>query len=624
MMWLITCLIGRCMAVAPFSSSLNSIKQLIEDIHDAHVSNNEGAIADYIPELTRANPDWFGIAITTVDGRQYLVGDTSIEFTIQSVSKPFIYGMALDEHGPQAVRRKIDVEPSGEAFNSISLRPTTGQPMNPMINAGAIASTGMITAASTEERFRKILDRFSQFAGKQLEIDESVYRSESETGFRNRAIGNLMRNFNILEGDVDPILEAYFMQCAILVNSQNLSVMGATLANGGLNPLTGERVMSSLAVEKVISVMSTCGMYDYSGNWAFEVGIPAKSGVGGGIVGVLPGQLSIAVFSPLLDPNFNSIRGILCFKDLSTRFGLHLFNRPSLTDYVIRRSYTLADFQSFLFRPKKAQELLQREGHRVRIFELQGDLYFGSLERLMYSYLQVFDQVERAIIDLTRIGSIDEATRKVVFRFAKEAFRKGKRIILVDPKGIFTPGERGSLVPMSFVYDACDQALEDAEENLLAQFNIRERDPRNIDLEQMDVLQGMDPAQLGALKELCEIRDYTADQVIINRGDNPDELFFLSKGIVAVNLQATAHETARQVSSFSPGMCFGEIGYLLQQTRSADVVAVSSVRVFLISRPAMVAFAREHPEGYQLILKNALSATSERLIRANRQVAALK
>ncbi|MEX0325853.1 MAG: glutaminase A [Puniceicoccaceae bacterium] len=607
-----------------FTSSLNSIRHLIEEIHENHRHLYEGEIADYIPELTRADPDWFGIAVTTVDGRQYLVGDTAIEFTIQSVSKPFIYGLALDEIGPEAVRRKIDVEPSGEAFNSISLKPTTGQPMNPMINAGAIAATGMIPASSAEERFAFILQRFSDLAGCQLTLDDSVYRSESETGFRNRAIGNLMRNFDILEGEVDPILEAYFMQCAILVDSKSLSVMGATLANGGVNPLTGERVLSRASVEKVISVMSTCGMYDYSGNWAFEVGIPAKSGVGGGIIGVLPGQLSVAVFSPLLDPNFNSVRGIAAFRDLSKSFGLHLFNRPSLTDYVIRRSYTLAEFQSSRFRPKEAHEILQKEGGRVRIFELQGDLYFGALERLIHAYLQNFDNMERAVIDLTRIGSIDEATRKIVFRFAKQGFEKGKRIVLVDPGGIFTEDERRSLVPMAFVYNDCDEALEDAEENLLAQFGARAEGELAVPFESMDLLQGMETKTLEELQDLCECRSISAGATIIKQGTPPLEMYFLSKGTVGVLLPRENGKDYRQVSSFTPGMSFGELGFLQGQIRTADVTALTDVELYAIDQKAIEAFRKAHPEGYQTILHNALLSMSDRLLRANREVAALK
>lgn len=610
--------------MSSFTSSINSIRELIIEIFDRHRHLGEGKIADYIPELTRANPDWFGIAVTTVDGRQYLVGDTAIEFTIQSVSKPFIYGMALDAIGLEEVRRRIDVEPSGEAFNSISLKPSTGQPRNPMINAGAIAATGMIKGGSMEERFRTIQECFGDLAGEPIGFDESVYRSESETGFRNRAIANLLRNFSIIEGEVDPILEAYFMQCALLVNSRNLSVMGATLANRGVNPITGKRVLSAATVEKVISVMSTCGMYDYSGNWAFEVGIPAKSGVGGGIIGVLPGQLSVAVFSPLLDENYNSIRGIATFRDLSKVFGLHLFNRPALTNYVIRRSYTLAEFQSNRFRPAASQKLLQREGHRVRIFELQGDLYFGAVERLIHAYLASIDENDRVIIDLTRIGSIDEATHGVIFRFAKQAFDKGKRIVLVDPSHIFSEEQRRSLVPMVFVYDNCDEALEDAEENLLAQFDARISPDSRVELADMDLLKGVGPEALAALAGLARKQSFPKGARIIRKGAPPNEVYFLARGIVGVILGDGVAVPARQVSSFSPGMSFGELGLIQGEARNADVVAVSDVEVFSVDNVAMERFRAEHPEGYQAVLRTIILALSGRLVRANREVAAHK
>ncbi len=604
--------------------SINSIREIINEIHEKHRTLNDGSLADYIPELTRANPEWFGIAVTTVDGRQYLVGETAIDFTIQSVSKPFIYGLALDSLGLEEVRKRIDVEPSGEAFNSISLKPSTGQPRNPMINAGAIAATGMIRAPDVETRFRIIMDRFSEFAGEALSIDDSVYRSESETGWRNRGIANLLRNFNIIEGDVDPILEAYFMQCAILVNSRNLSVMGATLANGGINPITGKRVLSPSTVEKVISVMSTCGMYDYSGNWAFEVGIPAKSGVGGGIIGVLPGQLSVAVFSPLLDENFNSVRGIATFRDLSNSLGLHLFNRPSLTDYVIRRSYTLNQFQSSRFRPRKAQEILQREGHRIRVFELQGDLYFGALERLIHAYLRTINENDRVLIDLTRIGGIDEATRTIIFKFARQAFEKGKRIVLVDPKQIFSAGERRSLIPMAFVYNDCDEALEDAEENLLAQYGARMEASVSYGLERMDLLRELGEAELKGLSELVRKRSFEEGQTIIEKGGEPNEVFFLAQGIVGVVLRKENTMAFKQVSSFSPGMSFGELGLLLNEPRTADVVAITEVTVFSLNRDQIERYRQLHPEGYRKILLNALHSMSERLLRANREVAALK
>jgi len=608
----------------PRFSSLNSIWHLLQEVHETHQHLDAGTLADYIPELTRANPEWFGIAITTVDGRQYLIGDTGIEFTIQSVSKPFTYGLAIEQCGLEAVRAKIDVEPSGEAFNSISLHPETGQPRNPMINAGAIAATGMVQAPDAETRFRIIQERFGAFAGRPLELDESVYRSESATGFRNRAIGHLLRNFDILEGDVDPVLEAYFMQCALLVDCQALSVMGATLANGGINPQTGERVLRRSTVEKVNSVMSTCGMYDYSGNWAFEVGIPAKSGVGGGIIGVLPGQLSLAVFSPLLDANFNSVRGIATFRDLARHFGLHMLNRPSLTDHVIRRSYTLGEFRSSRFRPRGAQELLSREGHRARVFELQGDLFFSAVERLIQAYLHTIDENDRVIIDLSRIGMIDDATRHILFNFARRAFDKGKRVVLVDPRQIFSPEERRELVPMAFVYDDRDDAIEDAEENLLAQHGARGAQDAPLELGQMELLQGLSAEELEALGELAVASSHESGATLIRQGARSEEFYLLAAGIVGIVLHHEGEATARQVSSFSPGMSFGELSFLRGHARTADVVAVTPVKVFKLHREGIERYRREHPLAYQTMLENAVLAMSERLVRANQEVAAFK
>lgn len=606
------------------SPSANSIRELILEIFERHRYQNDGKVADYIPELSRADPDWFGIAITTVDGRRYLVGDSSIPFTIQSISKPFIYGLALDAIGPEAARRKIDVEPSGEAFNSISLQPETGQPRNPMINAGAIAATGMIAASDAQERFNFIKQKFEAFAGGSIGFDESVYKSESETGFRNRAIANLLRNFSIIEGDVDSILEAYFMQCALLVNCESLSVMGATLANGGINPITGDRVLSATAVEKVISVMSTCGMYDYSGNWAFEVGIPAKSGVGGGIVGVLPGQLSVAVFSPLLDDHYNSIRGINTFKDLSNTFGLHLFNRPSLTDYVIRRSYTLAEHHSSRFRSTQSQALLDEEGHRIRVFELQGDLYFGAIERVIHAYFQVMDQCDKVIVDLTRIGSIDEATREVIFRFAKQAFGKGKRIILVDPNSIFSIEERKSLVPMVFVYNDCDEALEDAEENLFVQFDHRTGGGREVTMSDMDLLCDLPAEMIRKIEIFADVETFEKGDTIIKAGDSSDTMFFLKKGIVGVLLPSGKGGAQKQVSSFSPGMSFGELGFLQGGVRTADVVALSEVVTYTLDRESWDKIKEENPDVYGKILEQVIDSLSQRLLRANREFAALR
>ena len=253
----------------------------LRELHRRHAPCREGALASYIPELTRADPDWFGVAVATIDGQVYEAGETGRLFTIQSISKPLVYALALQDNGREPVLAKIGVEPTGDAFNSISLYNDTGRPYNPMINAGAIAATGLVHGADPEEKMERILALFSACAGRRLDIDEEVYRSEKETGFRNFAIGYMLRNFGILSSDPEPILDLYFRQCSILVTARDLAVIAATLANGGVCPLTGEKAIDPLHVPSILSVMATCGMYDYSGKFAFKVGIPAKSGVAG-------------------------------------------------------------------------------------------------------------------------------------------------------------------------------------------------------------------------------------------------------------------------------------------------------------------------------------------------------
>lgn len=273
------------------------IERYLKELHARYSALSEGQVADYIPELAKADPAWFGICIATRDGHVYEVGDTRQAFTIQSISKALSYGLALQDRGEDYMLTRVGVEPSGEAFNAISLKPETGAPFNPMINAGAIATCGQILDVDGRTRIQRILAYLSACAGRQLGVNQQVYQSESDTGHRNRAIGWMLRNFDILGEEPTEILETYFQQCAIQVNCRDLALMGATLANQGRNPLTREQAVDLEVVDNVLSVMSTCGMYDYSGEWIYRVGLPAKSGVGGGILAVLPGQLGIGIFS---------------------------------------------------------------------------------------------------------------------------------------------------------------------------------------------------------------------------------------------------------------------------------------------------------------------------------------
>jgi len=225
---------------------------------------------------------------------------------------------------PRGVR-VVGVEPTGEAFNAIVLDEKSNRPFNPMVNAGAIATADLIKGKDYPERVNRLLGMFSRFCGREVYLDNSVFMSERATGHRNRAIGHLMLNFGMVGERIEESLELYFQQCSVLVNCRDLAIMGATLANGGVNPITKVRAIQQPLVKYLLSVMLSCGMYDYAGEWAYRVGIPSKSGVGGGIVGVIPGHFGIGIFSPPLDAKGNSVRGIRVCTELSERFGLHCF-----------------------------------------------------------------------------------------------------------------------------------------------------------------------------------------------------------------------------------------------------------------------------------------------------------
>lgn len=343
------------------------VQALLDALRARYAGHHDGAVADYIPELSKADPDLFGIAVATADGFVYESGDSRHEFTIQSISKPFVYGLALDDHGAERMLDKVGVEPSGDAFNAISLHKATGRPLNPMINAGAIATTGQIKAATPHERLARILEMFARYTGRPMRIDRDVYESESRTGHRNRAIGHLLRNFDVLEDDPTAAVDVYFQQCSISVRCVDLALMAATLANQGVNPVTGVRAIKDTHVENVLSVMASCGMYDFSGGWIYNVGMPAKSGVAGGVLSVLPGQVGIGVFSPLLDSQGNSARAIRVCEDLSRIFQLHQFNPPYCPQSSRRLSYTAADRSSTRSRPVAARECLREHGGRIRV-----------------------------------------------------------------------------------------------------------------------------------------------------------------------------------------------------------------------------------------------------------------
>lgn len=392
------------------------VRRYLDRILDEHRQVTDGELASYIPELTRVDPNGFGLSLSSADGHVYECGDAAVEFTIQSISKPFTYALALDRIGQGAVDAKIGVEPSGEAFNEISVDMTSKTPKNPMINAGAIAAVSLIPASSPDERFAMIADFYSAFAGRRLELDRDVYASEKATGSRNRAIAYMLQSFGILDDDPDDVLDVYYRQCSLNVTSTDLARMAATLARGGVNPLTGRRVTNAAVVRRTLSVMVTCGMYDAAGDWVSAVGMPAKSGVGGGIVAVLPGQLGIGVYSPLLDAKGNSVRGVGLCRSLSEELGLHFLTVARDSRATLRAVYEP--------RPN------------IRVYETHGDLLFSGAEQVVRTIDRERHGVAAVILDVSRVDDIDDTARQLLSGTRAALWAEGKSGYLVDPAGL--------------------------------------------------------------------------------------------------------------------------------------------------------------------------------------------
>jgi glutaminase len=401
----------------------SDVTDLVQSYLDRILAENaavtDGALADYIPELAAVDPTRFGLSVSSADGYVYESGDADVEFTIQSASKPFTYALALDQLGQAAVDARIGVEPSGEAFNEISVDDATKTPKNPMINVGAIAAVSLIPAASPDGQFALIRDFYSACAGRQLALDEAVYRSEKATASRNRAIAYMLDSFDALDGDPDEILDVYYRQCSLKVTSSDLARMAATLARAGVNPFTGRQVTDEAVVVRTLSVMLTCGMYEVAGDWVSAVGMPAKSGVGGGIVAVLPGQLGIGVYSPLLGAKGHSVRGVEVCRSLSAQLGLHFLTVIRESSSTLRSMYDVRD--------------------GVRVYEIHGDLHFAGAERVLRMARQQSGEFTAAILDVSRVDDINDAARSMLAGLGETLRAAGKRGFLMDPDGAVVP-----------------------------------------------------------------------------------------------------------------------------------------------------------------------------------------
>jgi glutaminase len=493
--------------------------------------------------------------------------------------------------------------------------------MNPLINAGAIAACGLVTGDDDGRRFERILEMFGRYAGRGLDVDDRVYASESATGHRNRAIGWMLRTFGVLPDEPTPTLETYFRQCAIRVTCRDLAIMGATLANGGVNPVTGQRAIDACYVDNVLSVMATCGMYDFSGEWLYRTGLPAKSGVGGGILAVQPARLGIGVFSPRLDTHGNSVRGIAVCRELAADLGLHIFDVSRRPAPVMRLATTRRTVASSRRRPRAATDYLHGVGNRLRLYHLQGALVFASVEPVIRELMQRADAAEAFVVNLRSVQSLDGAAARLLSRTHAALAGRG-RMVLFSAASSWWDTLTDAGVPRDAFFGDDDFALEFCENAMLAKrFPGRHWDTP-ASLEQCAIFAGLDAAALAALDALLERRTWNAGQTILVAGQRSDDLFVIVRGSAMVSIPT--QDAVARLAVFTPGMSFGEVAFMDRAARTANVTAIDEVECRVLTQDVFARLERDAPAIKIRLLENLARGLTAFLRQADVELAALR
>lgn len=593
------------------------ISQYLGTVYREISSLDEGQPSHSTPVLAEGDPDGFGIAIATVDGHVYEVGDAGQEFTIQSISKALSYAIALEDHGFGFVDERIDVEPSGDAFNEISLQ-TNGRPDNPLINAGAIATTALIEPGR-EGRAARILEAYGRFAGRELHVDEASHRQESRYGDRNRAMGYLMKSFGIIEGDVEQALDDYFLQCSISVTARDLALVAATLANNGVNPVTGVRAATPAVNARVLSVMSTCGMYDDSGHWMTEVGIPAKSGVGGGIIAVLSGEMGLAVYSPPLDEHGSSVRGVETCRRLAGDLQLHFAHATAAAQATVRGVYPVSESPSQVRRNQEAQDVLDEYAARAMVVELQGDLMFAAVDSSVRAIIDAVEgDVVTVIVDGRRVGKVLDASAEI-FRNLRESFAaEGRELVVVDPEGLL-PLPEGIRT-----FDTKDSAAAWAEDLIIERYGSEDSRPERVGLLDSPLAAHISAEERQRLGGLLERRQAREGEEILTPGEDFAGIHMIISGRVRQSLPVRMDEAgdrpsgdaAREeltVGELSPGMTFGEGCLGFSDRQILRVTALEDVEYFLLPAAVLDRLDREDP-AFALLVWQAIAREGYRQV----------
>lgn len=622
----------------------NPLSDLLARVHDRFRTHDEGEVAGYVEHTGGVDTRDFGLAITTVDGHTYSHGEADRLFAIQSISKAFTYAVALTDAGFDAVDAVVDVEPSGEAFNEISLQEGTGRPSNALINAGAIAATSLVSGSSSNpyagtqgtqpdagehqspegSRRERLVRAFSAMAGHDLTVNERVLDFERKDGDRNLALAHLMRSFDLISEGPEEISDDYFAACAIEVTTEDLSMMAALLATGGIHPVSGERLLSEDVVERVLGVMSTCGMYDDAGEWMVRVGLPAKSGVGGGILAVVPGQAGVAVYSPPLDRHGNSERGVLACEALSQELDLHLMHRARVTHSAVRVTYPVTAAPSGVRRRPAAEAVLADHGHRGRVIEVQGDLTFGAAESVMRELVGL-DEVDGVVLDVRRVTEVTDFARAGLTELAKGFDHQGTVMVLVDDSGRVADADQVRVVSRR------KDAIELVEELLLERHGGDELGHSEVEVQDVGVLATLDDADTEALLARMEARQYAAGEVVIAEGARFAGIHLITSGTVETTAREPGAESRdeedptdpradddveyRRLSVLGPGHSFGEFGLLADGRHAATVTAREELHTWVLTPEVLTRLETEDPS-LALRLWQAISRDAYTRIRS--------
>jgi glutaminase len=604
-----------------------SVEAFLSAIHAEFVGDHDGEVATYIPELSTANPDHFAIVIATADGRVHAVGDWNAPFTIQSVSKAFMYGDALKRLGREAVLARVGVEPTGDAFNSIVLDEVANRPFNPMVNAGAIVVSSVVEGGDRAQREEEMLAVLSAFAAREIAFDWSVFKSEAATGHRNRAIAYLMLNAGMLDLSPDDALDVYFKQCSALVTCRDLAIMAATLANDGVNPLSRQRVLPSDCVQDVLSVMYGCGMYDYAGQWSFDVGLPAKSGVSGGLVAVVPGQFAVAFYSPRLDRFGNSVRGVKACQAISQTLSLHSFFSRTQVGSVIRRELSGGNVRSNRVRRRQDQLLLNVDPSPVRVVELQGNLHFATAERVA-SYLRNLPAgALRVILDLRHVSSCDEASAAFLAGLQRSSAEAGRQIVwsFVPASGPLAGLHASLVAEKGHILLDLDHALEHFEN--LALPAPHDRPDASIEsIRQFDICRDLTDEEWMNFLDCVgpKVVSFETGATIARAGDPANGFFIVVAGSIRVSSAGKEDSGSFRLAALGPGLTFGEMGLFSGGCRTADVTAETRATCVAIGRDRFTRLAASYPAIVAKIYANIIREQAARLHQANVTIHSLK